>query len=81
MKKENLESGRKLTAEFIAELVKQAAAEALPPAEVARKAEVVGITKAKFDILRTTLLGILAGSFIGLGAMLCTLVVSSSVSA
>lgn len=78
MKKEDVGLGQKLTPEYVAELVKQAAAEALPPAEVARKAEVVGITKSKFDVLRTILLGILAGSFIGLGAMLCTLVITGS---
>jgi formate transporter len=44
------------------------------PPEVAQKAEAVGVTKGTRDILSTILLGILAGVFIGLGAMFCTVV-------
>jgi len=51
---------------------KVATTDAYPPPEVARKAEAVGVTKGKLDTLTTILLGILAGVFIGLGAMLCT---------
>ncbi len=44
------------------------------PAEMAARMETVGVTKAKGDSLTLSLLGILAGFFIGLGAMFCTLV-------
>jgi formate/nitrite transporter len=44
------------------------------PAEMALKMEAVGVTKANGNIWTISLLGILAGLFIGLGAMFCTLV-------
>jgi formate transporter len=44
------------------------------PPEVAQRVEAVGITKGTGNILSTILLGILAGVFIGLGAMFCTVV-------
>jgi formate transporter len=44
------------------------------PPEVAQRVEAVGITKGTSNILSTILLGILAGVFIGLGAMFCTVV-------
>jgi formate transporter len=53
---------------------KLASTDAHAPAVVAGKAEAVGVTKGKLNTLSTILLGILAGVFIGLGAMLCTLV-------
>jgi formate/nitrite transporter len=45
-----------------------------PPAEMALKMEAVGVTKANGNIWSISLLGILAGFFIGLGAMFATLV-------
>jgi len=45
-----------------------------PPGEMAVKMEGVGVTKANGNIWSISLLGILAGFFIGLGAMFCTLV-------
>ncbi len=45
-----------------------------PPAEMAFKMEDAGVTKANGNIWAISLLGIMAGFFIGLGAMLCTLV-------
>jgi formate/nitrite transporter len=45
-----------------------------PPAEMALKMEDVGVTKANGNIWAISLLGIMAGFFIGLGAMFCTLV-------
>ena len=45
-----------------------------PPAEMAIKMESVGVTKGNGNIWTISLLGILAGFFIGLGAMFCTLV-------
>lgn len=49
-----------------------------PPATVAQKAETAGVTKGKLDTLTTILLGILAGVFIGLGAMFCTVVTTDA---
>jgi len=49
-----------------------------PPAAVAQKAEAAGVTKGKLNTLSTILLGILAGVFIGLGAMLCTIVTTDA---
>jgi len=57
---------------------KVAVADAHPPAAVAEKAETVGVTKGKLDTLTTILLGILAGVFIGLGAMFATLVTTDT---
>lgn len=67
-----------MSSEDVAELLKKTASDCLPPPEVARKAETVGVTKAKLDVPSTMLLGILAGAFIGLGAMLCTLVTTDA---
>jgi len=50
--------------------------DAHPPAKIAEKVEVAGVNKSKLNTLSTVLLGGLAGVFIGLGAMLCTLVVT-----
>ena len=57
---------------------KVATTDAHPPAAVAEKAEAVGVTKGKLNILSTVLLGILAGVFIGLGAMFCTVVTTDA---
>jgi len=78
MKEQDVRVGQTISSEALAELVKKSAPDCLPPAEVARKAETVGVTKAKLDVLTTVLLGILAGAFIGLGAMLCTLVTTDA---
>ncbi|HET9461001.1 MAG TPA: formate/nitrite family transporter [Gaiellaceae bacterium] len=48
--------------------------DALPPAEVARKAEAVGVTKAGLDAANVFVLSILAGAFIALGAIFATTV-------
>ena len=78
MKQRDGQVGDTISPEAVAELAKKAASDCLPPPEVARKAETVGVTKAKLDVLSTVLLGILAGAFIGLGAMLCTLVTTDA---
>jgi formate transporter len=78
VKEKDKQEGQKLTSEVVAELVRQATTEALPPPDVARKAQTVGVAKTKFDVWRTVLLGILAGVFIGLGAMLCTVVTTDA---
>jgi formate transporter len=56
------------------ELKKCANPECKTPTEMAVKMESVGVTKANGDFWTLALLGILAGFFIGLGAMFCTLV-------
>jgi formate transporter len=43
--------------------------DAYAPAEVARRVESVGVAKARLPWLQTVMLGVLAGAFIGLGAM------------
>ena len=46
--------------------------DALPPADVARKAEAVGVTKATMQPLDVFVLAVLAGAFIALGAVFAT---------
>mgnify|MGYP003344158004 FL=1 len=46
------------------------------PAEIAERVEQVGVTKARLPFLSQAALGLLAGGFIGLGAMFHTLVMS-----
>lgn len=48
------------------------------PKEIAEHVESVGVTKANLPVLSMTALGVLAGGFIGLGAMYFTLVVSDA---
>ena len=48
--------------------------DALPPADVARKASAVGVTKAAMSALDVFVLAILAGAFIALGAAFATTV-------
>lgn len=43
--------------------------DAYTPAEIARRIETVGLTKARMPLLPLLLLGVMAGAFIGLGAM------------
>jgi len=50
--------------------------DALLPAEMAAKAEAVGVKKATGDALQLFALAILAGAFIGLGAIFCTTVLA-----
>ena len=57
---------------------KVATTDAYPPPKVAEKTEAVGVAKGKLNTLSTILLGILAGVFIGLGAVLCTVVTTNS---
>lgn len=52
--------------------------DAFSPSEVAQRIENVGVTKARLNLLPLFLLGILAGAFIGLGAMLFVLVKADS---
>jgi formate/nitrite transporter len=50
--------------------------DAFSPKEVAERVENVGVTKARLPLLSMFMLGILAGGFIGLGALYYVLVVS-----
>lgn len=50
--------------------------DAFSPKEIAEKVENVGVAKARLPILPTMMLGVLAGGFIGLGALFFALVVS-----
>lgn len=59
-------------------LGKVAAIDAHAPAAMAERAETVGTTKGKLNTISTILLGILAGVFIGLGAMFMTMVTTST---
>ncbi|KAA3648361.1 MAG: formate transporter FocA [Chloroflexi bacterium] len=52
--------------------------DALIPAEMAAKAEAVGVSKARLGKRRMFLLAVLAGSFIGLGAIFATTVAAGS---
>ncbi len=64
--------------ETIVDLMKKQVPDCLPPTEMATKAKVVGITKANTKVLNVILLGIVAGVFIGLGAMLNTVVTTNT---
>ena len=50
--------------------------DAYSPAEIAERVESVGVAKARLPLLPMLMLGILAGAFIGLGALFYVLVVS-----
>ena len=52
--------------------------DALMPPEIAAKAEDIGVSKASMSTLRTFALSVLAGAFIGLGAMFATTVVAGA---
>jgi len=58
-----------------------ASLDALMPPQMAAKAEDVGVTKAGMSAFRTFSLAILAGAFIGLGAMFSTTVTAGSADA
>jgi formate transporter len=50
--------------------------DAFSPKEIAERVETVGVAKARLALLPMALLGVLAGAFIGLGALFYVLVVS-----
>jgi len=54
------------------------ATDAMPPPEIARKAEAAGAAKAARDGLTLFMLGILAGAFIGLGSLFMTVVLTGA---
>ncbi len=53
-------------------------ADCYSPKEIAERVENVGVTKAALPLLSTAALGVLAGGFIGLGALFFTLVASDA---
>ena len=55
--------------------------DALVPPEMAAKAEQVGVKKARMDFLDTFVLAVLAGAFIGLGAVFATTVTAGTAGA
>ncbi|MDT8990410.1 formate/nitrite transporter family protein [Curvibacter sp. APW13] len=52
--------------------------DAYTPAEIARRIETVGVTKARMPLLPLLLLGVMAGAFIGLGALFSFIVRSDA---
>jgi formate/nitrite transporter len=52
--------------------------DAYAPREIAARVADVGVAKARLPLLTLTLLGVLAGAFIGLGALMFTLVASDA---
>ena len=50
--------------------------DAYTPQEIARRVETVGVTKARLPLLTMATLGVLAGGFIGLGALYYTVITS-----
>lgn len=52
--------------------------DAYAPAEIAARVESLGVAKARMPFLKTALLGMLAGAFIGLGALFSTLVLADA---
>jgi formate transporter len=52
--------------------------DAYTPAEVARRVETVGVAKARLPLLQLSMLGLLAGAFIGLGTLLSVIVRSDA---
>ena len=52
--------------------------DAYSPKEIAEKVETIGVTKARLPLLSQFTLGVLAGGFIGLGALYFTLVISDT---
>jgi len=52
--------------------------DAYSPGEIARRVEEIGVAKARMPLLPLVMLGMLAGGFIGLGALFYTLVTSDA---
>ena len=50
--------------------------EAYSPKQIAEKVEAIGVAKAHLPTLPTLMLGVLAGGFIGLGALYYTVVIN-----
>lgn len=59
-------------------MISDSSLDAYAPPEVARRVQEVGVAKARRDALSTVVLAILAGAFIGLGALFASVVSTSS---
>jgi formate transporter len=59
-------------------MAEQIKIDALLPAEMAQRAESIGAAKAELDSVSTFVLAVLAGSFIGLGAIFATIVATDT---
>jgi formate transporter len=57
---------------------RDASLDAYSPREISEKVELVGVTKARLPTFQTMVLGMVAGGFIGLGALFYTLVASDT---
>lgn len=56
----------------------QQVSDAYPPAEIARRVEKIGVTKARLDSLSVLVLSVLAGAFISIGALFYVVVVTET---
>ena len=52
--------------------------DAYSPAQIAERVEKAGVAKARMPVMQTLMMGVMAGAFIGLGALYFTIVVSDS---
>lgn len=52
--------------------------DAYSPKEIAKRVEIVGVTKARLPLLSMVMLGVMAGGFIGLGALFFVLISSDA---
>lgn len=52
--------------------------DAYSPAQIAERVEKAGVAKARMPLLQTLMMGVMAGAFIGLGALYFTIVASDS---
>jgi formate transporter len=52
--------------------------DAYSPDQIAERVESLGVTKARLPLLKTVMLGLLAGAFIGMGALYYTIVASDT---
>jgi formate/nitrite transporter len=52
--------------------------DAYSPREISEKVQSIGVSKARLSLLQTAMLGVLAGAFIGFGALYYTIVVSDA---
>jgi len=71
-------SGKSVTEKSVRTVPERQTVDDYTPVQVARRVETAGINKGTQNILTTVLLGMLAGVFIGMGAMLYTLVTTDT---
>jgi hypothetical protein len=85
LRKSNSLSGGATSADFEAWVGREKAMakeqlflDAYQPRQIARRVEQMGVAKARADVLTLSLLAVLAGAFISLGALLFTVIVTDS---